>query len=62
MRIFNASVGRTCKLCGKPFKEGEKTTLLNIGPADEEERAKKEVGKPYNAEAVEVHIEHLEDL
>jgi hypothetical protein len=62
MRIFNASVGRICKLCDQPFKEGEKSTLISLAPTDPEEVKKKAEGKPYITEAVEVHVLHIENM
>lgn len=50
------SVGETCPACHKPFKEGDYTTLIALGPGNDEgarERCKE--GRPYNAVAVEVH-------
>lgn len=60
MRIFNATVGHICKLCDKPFQEGEKSTLLSLDPSDPEELQKKAEGKPYITEAVEVHLSHVQ--
>jgi hypothetical protein len=61
MRIYNATVGHVCKLCDKPFKEGEKSTLLSLEPTDPEELQKRIDGKPYITEAVEVHALHITD-
>ena len=50
------SVGENCPACHKPFKAGDYTTLVALGPGDdpgEQQRAKD--GRPYNAVAVEVH-------
>jgi hypothetical protein len=50
------SVGEKCPACGKPFVAGDMTTLIALGPGDDPvERAKADVGEPYNAVAVEVH-------
>lgn len=46
----------TCAACKKPFKAGDHTTLIPLGPGDdpvEQDRAK--AGRAYNAVAVEVH-------
>jgi len=51
------SVGEKCKVCGREFREGDYTTLVPLGPGDDEERSKAEQGKPYNAVAIEVHWE-----
>lgn len=50
------SVGKECPACGIPFKPGDWTTLIALGPGDDpeaQERAK--MGRPYNAIALEVH-------
>ena len=47
-----------CHACHKPFMNGDYTTLIPLGPGDnEEERAKARLGRHYNAVAVEVHWE-----
>lgn len=52
------SVGDACPACGQPLKEGDYTTLVAVGPGgDEEERASRDEGRPYNSVAVEVHWE-----
>lgn len=51
-------VGELCPGCREPFKEGDYTTLVLIGPGnDPEERAKAEAGRAYNAVAIEAHWE-----
>lgn len=62
LRTFNASVGKTCKLCDAVFKEGEKSVLLALMPTDPEEVLKMRAGRPYNTEGVEVHLFHVEEL
>ena len=50
------SVGDKCPACHIPFKEGDYTTLIALGPGtspESQERCKQ--GRPYNAIAVEVH-------
>ncbi len=50
------SIGVPCPACKVPFKAGDYTVLVPLGPgddADAQERAK--AGRPYNAVAVEVH-------
>lgn len=50
------SVGKECRACHQPFKEGDYTTLICLGPgSDSEEREKCRAGRPYTAIAVEVH-------
>jgi hypothetical protein len=50
------SVGAECPACGVPFREGDYTTLIPLGPGDsEEERRKCLSGRPYCAVCVEVH-------
>jgi len=50
------SVGEPCPACGKPFAAGDYTTLVMLGPGDDEEsRERARVGRAYNADAVEVH-------
>jgi len=52
----DAKAGRSCPGCQKPFKEGDYTTLVTIGPGDDpEEQEKARAGRPYNAVAVEAH-------
>jgi len=52
------TVGRDCPACNKPFKEGDYTTLVALGPGDDpEEQERAREGRPYNAVAVEVHWE-----
>lgn len=50
------SIGQLCPACNEPFKEGEYTTLVQLGPGnnpDSQEKARE--GRPYNAIAIEVH-------
>jgi len=50
------SIGKPCPACGKPFIEGDYTTLITLGPGDDpEEQRKAAEGRPYNAVASEVH-------
>jgi len=50
------SVGKTCPACNKPLKVGDYTTLISLGPGDDEEEQKKARAlRPYNAVATEVH-------
>jgi hypothetical protein len=45
-----------CPACNKHFVEGDYTTLIALGPGDdEEERRKRDAGGFYNAVCVEVH-------
>lgn len=52
------SIGEPCPACKKVFKEGDYTTLITLGPGDDEEARKAaREGKPFNAVAVEVHFD-----
>jgi hypothetical protein len=51
------SIGDLCGACKQPFKVGCFTTLIALGPGDDEgaqERARE--GRPYNAVAILVHF------
>jgi hypothetical protein len=50
------SIGEKCPACGTPFKEGDYTTLIPLGPGDDQEaqRLSRE-GRIYDAVAAEVH-------
>ena len=49
-------IGTVCQACKKPFAAGDETTLIGLGPGDdEEERRKTRNGQAYNAVAVPVH-------
>ncbi len=50
------SVGTECPACRKPFAAGDYTTLVLLGPGDDEEsQARAREGRAYNAVAAEVH-------
>lgn len=50
------SIGDPCPACGIQFDAGDFTTLVPLGPGDEEEaREKARKGRWYNAIALEVH-------
>ena len=50
------SVGVICKACNQPFKEGDYTTLIALGPGDDiKSQEKAREGKAYNAVAIEIH-------
>lgn len=50
------SVGKPCPACDVPFKAGDYTTLITLGPGpDAESRQRAQRGEAYNAVAVEVH-------
>lgn len=51
------SIGEICEVCGKPFKQGDYTTLVMKRPASHEDAVKMRAGKPYTAEAIEVHYD-----
>lgn len=47
---------KPCAACGKPFQEGDFTTIVAVGPGDDpEQRQRRDEGRPYNSVAVEVH-------
>lgn len=50
------SICLPCPACHVEFKEGDFTTLIALGPGDDEEAQERaREGRPYNAVAVEVH-------
>lgn len=50
------SVGKECPACHQPFKEGDYTTLISLGPGNDPEAQERcRTGRPYNAVAVEIH-------
>lgn len=50
------SIGVKCPACCEPFKKGDYTTLVELGPGDDpEERLKCRNGRSYTAVASEVH-------
>ena len=53
------TTGQPCKICNKPMEEGEYTTLLPIGPAEDDEEAQERAaaGLPHNSLAIEVHYD-----
>jgi len=52
------TIGRECPACGKPFKEGDYTTLISLGPGDNKDaRKRRDEGEAYNAIAMEIHWE-----
>jgi hypothetical protein len=47
---------RACEACGKPFKKGDFTTLVSLGPGDDPEAQENcRMGRVYNAVAIEIH-------
>lgn len=47
---------RKCPACHKPFRAGDYTTLIALGPGDDPDaQAQARAGRPYNAVALEVH-------
>ena len=49
-------IGVECPACHVPFKEGDFTTLVTLGPGDDPEAQERAAqGRPYNAVALEVH-------
>lgn len=52
------SVGEKCPACKKPFKAGDYTTLVCLGPGDDEEaRWQRDEGRPHNVVSLEIHWE-----
>ena len=50
------SIRQPCAACQRRFLKGDYTTLVALGPGDdEEEQQRARLGGPYNAIAVEVH-------
>lgn len=50
------SIGEKCLACHSPFIEGDYTTLVPLGPGDDEEaRQRRDDGRVYNAVALEIH-------
>lgn len=50
------SVGEPCQACHAEFEPGDWTTLIALGPGDDEEsRELARAGRAHNAVAVEVH-------
>lgn len=50
------SIGEPCPACKVPFKAGDYTTLVSLGPGDDAEAQwRARAGRIYNAVAVEVH-------
>lgn len=49
-------VGIECPACHVAFADGDYTTLVILGPGnDDEARQRRDEGRPYNAVGVEVH-------
>ena len=46
---------KPCPVCNKPFKEGDYSTLVILGPDSEEEKQKAREGRPYNSVCSMVH-------
>lgn len=54
--VTHPTVGKECPACNVSFKEGDYTTLVSLGPGDDEDaQARAREGRPYNAVALEVH-------
>jgi hypothetical protein len=53
---FDGKTVPPCAACNQPFKAGDYSTLVAIGPGDDPEvQAACLKGRPYNAVAVEAH-------
>lgn len=51
------TVGTPCPACDEPFRAGDYTTLVALGPGKSAEaRERVREGRPYNAVAIEVHF------
>ena len=51
------SCGQPCPACHIPFAVGDYTTLLALGPGDDQEmQTRAREGRWYNAVAIEVHL------
>lgn len=47
----------SCPACRYPFREGDYTTLVALGPGEDLDSQKKaREGRPYRAIAIEVHL------
>ena len=52
----DSSIGKFCAACHRPFIVGDYTTLIALGPGDDEEmQIKAAKGLPYTAVATEIH-------
>lgn len=50
------SIGQECPACHEEFIEGDYTTLISLGPGDDEEaREHARECRAYNAIAIEIH-------
>jgi hypothetical protein len=50
------SVGTICPACGKEFQEGDRITLVPLGPGENKtERERALQGRAYKAVAIPVH-------
>lgn len=50
------STGQPCPACWLPMEAGQSTTLVILGPGDDDEaREKARAGRFYNAAAIECH-------
>lgn len=56
-RADHPGVGQPCPACKAPFAAGDYTTLVTLGPGDDDEaRGRAVAGRAYNAVALEVHF------
>lgn len=66
MPADSPTIGQKCPACDQPFREGDYTTLVAIGPGfHPEERERCREGRPYNAVCLEAHyacITGIEDV
>lgn len=53
----HAGVGRPCPACQVPFAAGDYTTLVTLGPGDDDEARRRAVaGRVHKPVALEVHF------
>ena len=53
----HCSVGEDCPACDQPFKAGDYTTWVALGPGpDAKQRRLARTGRPFRAVAIEVHF------
>lgn len=49
------NIGKECVICHKFLEEGQRPTLVSVGPATPEDAQRCQEGRAYNALAVVVH-------
>jgi hypothetical protein len=62
-RADHPGIGKLCDACHRPFAEGDYTTLVILGPGDDDEaRKRRDEGRAYNAIAIEIHWDCSEQV